>query len=376
MQLPIPRRDCGSFRRPVMRRKNAFTLVELLVVIGIIALLISILLPALNRARSQAQLVQCASNLRQLATATMLFADAHQRHIPTCSDNEYATWTDTSPTTFFAYRTTPSANNTNAQYVVLDCFSSLIPYLNTVSGSQSFMGSSGTSAAQSAVFQCPSDIFENDPVPGWLIINNLTQGNTTGIFPCSYGVNADIDMVTYQGVPYFNPGNGGGPAPYVYGGTNGVSLNCKIDRVYKAAETLLYADCGTGPRSPLPSGTITKGLWYNCGLYYSSTTYSALPANNVWPPNPPPGYTYIANQGTGRLFDVANIGGSAVTTPAFPQTSVGGSMIPLAKAPHNPSHQNRHNLSEGLMNIAFCDGHVEALGYGDLVRVRVSPWVW
>src|SRR5437016_5753758 len=63
-------------------RKTGFTLVELLVVIGIIALLISILLPSLNRARETANRVKCGSNMRQIGQAVLLYANENKGNYP------------------------------------------------------------------------------------------------------------------------------------------------------------------------------------------------------------------------------------------------------------------------------------------------------
>jgi prepilin-type N-terminal cleavage/methylation domain-containing protein/prepilin-type processing-associated H-X9-DG protein len=62
--------------------RGGFTLVELLVVIGIIAVLIAILLPALNRARAAGQAVKCLSNMRQIAQATIMFAQENKDRMP------------------------------------------------------------------------------------------------------------------------------------------------------------------------------------------------------------------------------------------------------------------------------------------------------
>jgi prepilin-type N-terminal cleavage/methylation domain-containing protein len=70
-----------------MRRNKGFTLVELLVVIGIIAMLISLLLPALKRAREQAQRTACAAQLRQLTAAVVAYGVENRGRVPTGERN-------------------------------------------------------------------------------------------------------------------------------------------------------------------------------------------------------------------------------------------------------------------------------------------------
>jgi prepilin-type N-terminal cleavage/methylation domain-containing protein/prepilin-type processing-associated H-X9-DG protein len=76
--------------------KPAFTLIELLVVIAIIAVLASLLLPALGRAKESARSVQCLSQLRQIGLAVRLYGDEHEDEFPRSQHSAFsfgqATW--------------------------------------------------------------------------------------------------------------------------------------------------------------------------------------------------------------------------------------------------------------------------------------------
>lgn len=76
---------CFDAPRAQSIRRRGFTLVELLVVIGIIAVLISILLPTLGRARKQANVLKCQSNMRQICTAVLQYVNANKGRLPPSS---------------------------------------------------------------------------------------------------------------------------------------------------------------------------------------------------------------------------------------------------------------------------------------------------
>jgi len=199
-------------------QSKGFTLVELLVVIGIIAILIAILLPALNAARRQAQLVQCQSNLRQIGTAMVMYMNTYKGFAP--------------PSYVYPQEFTIKQ-------------SGFPPVTLKPEGVYWWMclqidkALPGITNPGSSVTLCPADI---DPFQPW-----STPVNRKEWFNCSYGINNF--MTIHDGAGW----SAGGPTP---DGIDDISPTLpnsptprrqpRINRARNSAEKILCADASMG----------------------------------------------------------------------------------------------------------------------------------
>ncbi len=228
------------------RKAVGFTLVELLVVIGIIALLVSILLPSLARARDSAKTTQCLSNLRQIGMAMQMYLSETKYMVPAAdfyngdptATKNHETWATILVNAHFL-KNVPTAKLTN-------------PLLPTLGSSQG--------PVASGVLFCPNGLFDtvassvnpSGPYDGLAASAYRVQSQSTFIVLDNwYGINGATQVSSDPGVA----GVADLPFRVVPQNTNDYRLT-KTAQIHKSAELVAVYD----------------GIWMNASIGGPPTT--------------------------------------------------------------------------------------------------------
>ena len=164
---------------------KAFTLVELLVVIGIIAILISILIPTLSRARESAQRTQCLSNLRQIAVLRNMYANVNRQQVPLGAMSGGTGACDEGNNYYISRQSaTPDPDSGVVRWIGLGLLIK-VGYLKETGG--------GDNAGGAMIFFCPSA--RGDVYHGFDAINNKWPASKNSV-RCSYSSRSSTNDLT------------------------------------------------------------------------------------------------------------------------------------------------------------------------------------
>ena len=332
--------------RPARRRAAGFTLVELLVVIGIIALLIGILLPALNRARQQAQRAKCLSQIRSMLQAAEIHQANHKGYYPLAGFVTGASAEELGDTDHikYTYQDTyePVKITLKDGRVVSPSLADITTALGLImTKDRRLQKETDTDVTTdplgfSRYFLCPSDTSEPALVTtrGPSCVYSSAYGNRTAYTAQAAGFTGQSGWANlYCTDPDLSGGNvivSSEPTSYVF---NSYVLGCSSN--FEKSPTYRLRGKASKVRSPAQTVFCSDGIGSNQYMLASGRYYANLGFPIGWWNN------------TGD-----------VSTSSFNAVSLANALLYDGRAGSQAMFDKvRH---QGYIDIGFCDGHAEA----------------